>query len=945
MSPATPIAPSDTTSQVEPQVETQVENPPAVPAVPAAPTQTIDPAFLEALPAELRDEILASQIGGTNANSAEISNSTLNPDFLAALPPDIAAEVLQNERQEQERRDREREAADPSHAEEMDNASFIATLPPDLREEILMTADEQLLQSLPPNLAAEAHAIRERHMRSRFNWRSRDFNGFVGEVPGIDRHAARDAQFNLNINGKPIISEDDLPFLLKVVSMQQTLSRNILHKTFLNLCAFEGTRKRLLSELIQSLVYFTSGRDSLDQPAKFQGDFKDQVDHMKTDDASAIIGFVAGLRWSTIYSPSSRVPNSVSRRFLEILAYLIKSNAHVAENLLESQVEKEKPFTILLDLMGNENIRGNSTHLEYLLSALSTAVKVLTAKKTAPTDAPAPPVAPAVVPAAAPAVAPAVEPSNDAMETNSTENKEKEKEKLVSPDFSQIQLENVVKVLNLNPCCSDHSFTYVTNLTQFLGTSESNKEILLKNLTMAAQSSSEVVFAEFEKLNLNLEKSRDQMSLVLTMIPTSFVSTELNFLRILKLMLNLAPAQSINANLKLEFLWESFENALNRLSKKSNSDPNTTSSLSPLLPIIEAFFAVNASVSVSTSITRSGQMPRFFSFVEHHRRLLNELIKQNPNLLQDSFSALLKTPHLIDFENKRSYFRSDIQRQKTDQDNYGELRITVRRNAVMEDSFYSLKSRKPEELKGRLSVNFAGEEGIDAGGLSREWYTILAREMFNPNYCLFLPTANSTFQPNKNSAINTDHLEFFKFVGRVIAKALYDGQLLDAHFTHSFYKHILGQPVSYTDMEAVDPEFYKSLLWILENDVSDLSLTFSTEQEVFGIVQAVELKENGRNIAVTDENKEEYVRLVTEMKMTTAIQQQIEWFKKGFHDLIKSEQISIFTPSELELLISGLPDIDIEDLRKNTEYRGYSKESAQIQWFWETVGDFQVFST
>jgi E3 ubiquitin-protein ligase HUWE1 len=57
--------------------------------------------------------------------------------------------------------------------------------------------------------------------------------------------------------------------------------------------------------------------------------------------------------------------------------------------------------------------------------------------------------------------------------------------------------------------------------------------------------------------------------------------------------------------------------------------------------------------------------------------------------------------------------------------------------------------------------------------------------------------------------------------------------------------------------------------------------------------------------------------------------------------MIKSSLTSIFTPTELELLISGLPDIDIEDLRKNTEYRaGYSVQSQVIQWFWEIVVEF-----
>jgi HECT-domain (ubiquitin-transferase) len=74
--------------------------------------------------------------------------------------------------------------------------------------------------------------------------------------------------------------------------------------------------------------------------------------------------------------------------------------------------------------------------------------------------------------------------------------------------------------------------------------------------------------------------------------------------------------------------------------------------------------------------------------------------------------------------------------------------------------------------------------GIDAGGLTREWYLVLSREIFNPNYALFTAAADgATFQPNPLSMINMNHLDYFKFVGRVIGKAICDGQLMDAHFT------------------------------------------------------------------------------------------------------------------------------------------------------------------
>lgn len=152
---------------------------------------------------------------------------------------------------------------------------------------------------------------------------------------------------------------------------------------------------------------------------------------------------------------------------------------------------------------------------------------------------------------------------------------------------------------------------------------------------------------------------------------------------------------------------------------------------------------------------------------------------------------------------------------------------------------------------------------------------------------------------------------------------------------------MLGVSVNYTDMEAIDPEYYKNLRWILENDITNvLDLTFSFETHEFDVAKIVELKPGGAAIPVTNENKPEYVRLITEMRMTTAIKEQINAFLKGFHELVPKDLISIFDERELELLISGLPDIDIEDLRANMEYVGYTQESPQIQWFWNTLANF-----
>lgn len=261
----------------------------------------------------------------------------------------------------------------------------------------------------------------------------------------------------------------------------------------------------------------------------------------------------------------------------------------------------------------------------------------------------------------------------------------------------------------------------------------------------------------------------------------------------------------------------------------------------------------------------------------------------------------------------------------------------------MEDSFQKLRFCTADEMRKRLSVTFVGEDGIDAGGLTREWFSVLAKEIFNVNYCLFTATHdNVTFQPNPYSGINPDHLDYFKFVGRVIGKAICDGQLLDAHFTRSFYKHMLGVPVGYHDLEALEPEYYKSLLAIIEHplDLLGLDLTFSAELNEFGRVEVVDLVENGRLINVTDDNKLDYVRLIANHRMTTAIRKQIDSFLQGFHDMVPPELITVFDAQELELIISGLPDIDLDDLRAHTDYHGYKSTDPTINFLWSALRSF-----
>ncbi|KAL7675534.1 hypothetical protein ACOME3_001803 [Neoechinorhynchus agilis] len=333
----------------------------------------------------------------------------------------------------------------------------------------------------------------------------------------------------------------------------------------------------------------------------------------------------------------------------------------------------------------------------------------------------------------------------------------------------------------------------------------------------------------------------------------------------------------------------------------------------------------------------------FLSFANSHSKMLNHILRQSQSsLLEGPFSVLCDYTHILDFDVKRKYFQEELINLKS-MNLREEVNVTVRRDHLFEDSYRELNRRSVDEWKRRFYVTFEQEEGQDAGGLLREWYSVISKEIFNPNYALFMvnPSDRVTYMPNPASHANPSHLSYFKFVGRVIGKAIFDSKHLDCYFTRFFYKHILGVPVDYSDMESVDHDFYKNLCLILETDASAYELNFSTDVQEFGVTKTIDLKENGRNIPVTNENKHEYVRLLCHEKMIGSIRPQLLSFLDGFYSIIPKRLISIFDEHELELLISGLPDIDVEDLRANTEYHKYRSNSMQIQWLWRALRSFE----
>ncbi|KAL2005722.1 hypothetical protein VTN00DRAFT_10215 [Thermoascus crustaceus] len=991
----------------------------------------IDPEYLEALPEELREEVIMQQLAEQRSQAAASGEepSEINQEFLEALPPEIREELLQQEAADRRRREREnarRQAAAagaPAHAEDMDPASFIATLDPSLRQAVLADQPEEILATLGPEFLSEARALTGRRL-AQF--------GDVGRVDQRQREeeARQEAKKPQRRQIVQMLDKAGVATLLRLMFMPlQGNARHQLNDILHNVCENRQNRIEVISLLLSIL------QDGSADVTAIERSFAHLSLRAKTPGAQKTPQPVRRtLSFQATPSANSEVtPLMVVQQCLSTLSFLTQYNPHIAWFFLtehesasalklksfrkgKGKENRENKFALnaLLSLLDRKLIMESPSCMEQLSSLLSNITQPLTlllrrekerqeeeekgkkperssdqdqqepqhrsietTETTETTDTTMTEAAPLAESTESHETA-ARTTEGESVETKKPEDEKPKRRTIEPPVVPKHNLCLVVGILAARECNGKtfrETLSTINNLSAIPGA----KDIIGRELIEQAQSLSKIILCDLDELLPHIQQAQsgtEMQGLALSKFsPAS--SDQAKLLRVLTALDYLfdpnridrtkgsepesAPKEDLLKTLyeSATFgpLWAKLSECLTVIRQKENMMNVATI----LLPLIEALMVVcknttlkdaplsrygrEYSVSSPPPDSGSGMESLFFKFTEEHRKILNELVRQNPRLMSGTFSLLVKNPKVLEFDNKRNYFTRRIHARGTETRHpHPPLQLSVRRDQVFLDSFKSLYFKTAEEMKyGKLSIRFHGEEGVDAGGVTREWFQVLARGMFNPNYALFIPVASdrTTFHPNRLSGVNSEHLMFFKFIGRIIGKALYEGRVLDCHFSRAVYKRILGKSVSIKDMETLDLDYYKSLLWMLENDITDIiTETFAVETDDFGEKQVIDLVENGRNIPVTQENKEEYVQRVVEYRLVGSVKEQLDNFLKGFHDIIPPDLISIFNEQELELLISGLPEIDVDDWKNNTEYHNYSASSPQIQWFWRAVRSF-----
>ncbi|ODA81657.1 hypothetical protein RJ55_00159 [Drechmeria coniospora] len=290
------------------------------------------------------------------------------------------------------------------------------------------------------------------------------------------------------------------------------------------------------------------------------------------------------------------------------------------------------------------------------------------------------------------------------------------------------------------------------------------------------------------------------------------------------------------------------------------------------------------------------------------------------------------------------------------------LNLEVRRDCLVDDSLKAVSEvigSGSEDAKKALRITFTGEEGIDGGGLRKEWFLLLVREVFNPDHGMFMYDEDSHYcYFNPNSFETSD--QFF-LVGVVMGLAIYNSTILDVALPPFAFRKLLasapahGQGASahpkptmkYTldDLSEYRPRLARGLRQLLEfdGDVEEVfSLNFVIDVDKYGTTGQVPLCPGGERMAVTAVNRREYVDLYVRYILDGAVTRQFEPFKRGFYTVCGGNAFSLFRPEEVELLIRGSDEaLDIAALRAVAEYDNWGSrrpdgESPVVGWFWQT---------
>ena len=284
---------------------------------------------------------------------------------------------------------------------------------------------------------------------------------------------------------------------------------------------------------------------------------------------------------------------------------------------------------------------------------------------------------------------------------------------------------------------------------------------------------------------------------------------------------------------------------------------------------------------------------------------------------------------------------------------YGTFFLNLDRDNLLKDT---LKKTENNEFFKKWQIGFQGEDGVDAGGLMRDFFSNIFEILEGEQLKLFVPGESSEFTYILNPFLmqNEENFKYCRLIGLLMAKAVHQNVTINICFNKLIYKMILCEKIVFDDLIFIDSQLYNSLQNLKENLqynmfgdenmennndlIKELGLDYSIEmKDCFNHMHSLELIENGKNKIV--ENLDDFIQ--KRINLLVGIYEPfIKEIRESFYKYMPIDKIKGLNSNELELLLNGRPFIEIEEWKSFTEYTlPYNADHMVVKWFWEILSE------
>lgn len=344
--------------------------------------------------------------------------------------------------------------------------------------------------------------------------------------------------------------------------------------------------------------------------------------------------------------------------------------------------------------------------------------------------------------------------------------------------------------------------------------------------------------------------------------------------------------------------------------------------------------------------------------------LLNQAgMKVRPAHMQDSVT-LCSYPFIFDAQAKTKMLQTDAELQMQVAINGANLQnvfmlltlepllarnpflvLHVRRSNLVGDALRELSIYSDIDLKKPLKVIFDGEEAVDDGGVTKEFFLLLLKELLNPIYGMF------TCYPDSNLLWFSDTCfvehNWFHLIGIICGLAIYNFTVVDLHFPLALYKKLLDTLPDLEDLKELSPTEGRSLQQLLDYAHDDLEevfcLNFTICRVNYGVTEMKMLVPGGDKITVTKNNRQEFVAAYVNYVFSHSVEESFAAFSSGFLKVCGGKVLELFQPSELRAMVVGNNNYNWQELEECAIYKGeYSAVHPTVRIFWETIHNFPL---